>query len=686
LKRDQRTLSALFHAAERAELTRRLGVEWGPVVNGIAEIAGFDRRVLEEFSTRTKAVGERLSLKLDRFEATMGREATPRERWQLEREAAVDSRPAKDHAVNAETLHDRWLGQLRTLGVDPERLVASVIGRSLGAKSTLEALDRDELIDGAIGALADQQSSWRPAEIVREMAAVVPTTLVASAEEVVGWVDEATQRDAVFRGIELGPPPPSWVEVRDSDGRPITEGALDRAITQWWILEEEAFVLDWAARGVDPTQYRSNHATLDRCPDEASSAQREAAAVIAGAAPVVLVVGPAGTGKTTAMRPAVEQLQAEGRVVFGVAPSAIAASVLSAETGVAADTIDKLLAEHRTGCPKPAFDPPRGTTVIVDEAGMLGTAKLAELIRLAEDRSWRVALVGDPLQFSSVGRGGMFGMLVDIHGGIELDRVHRFTNGWERSASLRLRCGDPAVAETYEAHGRLHGGTVEQMEHAAVSAWWKHWRAGEPVLLMAPSYDTISRLNERAQHRRMIAGELDPSRFVELVDGLGLHVGDVIATRRNDRSIKTSQHEMIRNRNTFTVTAIHHDGSVAAAGPAGRVILPADYVADHVELAYAVTAMGAQGRTVDHAITVIDSVTDIRNLYVPMTRGRESNHAYLAIENDETVADVFARYLTNDWIDLPAHQRAEQLWAPTGCEPDWRARAVSRNDDFGMDL
>lgn len=290
----------------------------------------------------------------------MGREATPRERWQLEREAAVDSRPAKDHAVNAETLHDRWLGQLRTLGVDPERLVASVIGRSLGAKSTLEALDRDELIDGAIGALADQQSSWRPAEIVREMAAVLPTTLVASAEDVVGWVDEATQRDAVFRGIELGPPPPSWVEVRDSDGRPITEGALERAITQWWILEEEAFVLDWAARGVDPTQYRSNHATLDRCPDEASSAQREAAAAIAGAAPVVLVVGPAGTGKTTAMRPAVEQLQAEGRVVFGVAPSAIAASVLSAEIGVAADTIDKLLAEHRTGCPKPAFDPPTG--------------------------------------------------------------------------------------------------------------------------------------------------------------------------------------------------------------------------------------------------------------------------------------------------------------------------------------
>ena len=386
------------------------------------------------------------------------------------------------------------------------------------------------------------------------------------------------------------------------------------------------------------------------------------------------------------MRPAVEQLHAEGRVVFGVAPSAIAASVLAAETGVRADTIDKLLVEHRTGRPKPAFDLPQGATVIVDEAGMLGTAKLAELIRLAEDRSWRVALVGDPLQFSAVGRGGMVGMIVDTHGGIELDRVHRFTNDWERTASLQLRRGDPAAADIYEREGRLHGGTSEQMERAAIAGWWRHWARDETVLLMAPSNDTVDRLNERAQQRRIAAGELDPDRFVETADGVRLHVGDVIATRRNDRSIETNRHEMIRNRNTFTITALHHDGGIAAAGDTGLVILPASYVANHVELAYAVTAMGAQGRTVDHAITVIGGVTDVRNIYVPMTRGRESNHAYLAVEGEDTAVDLFARYLTNDWIDLPAHQRAQELWAPTGHEPNFRTPAASRDNDFGIDL
>jgi hypothetical protein len=96
--------------------------------------------------------------------------------------------------------------------------------------------------------------------------------------------------------------------------------------------------------------------------------------------------------------------------------------------------------------------------------------------------------------------------------------------------------------------------------------------------------------------------------------------------------------------------------------------------------------MGAQGRTVDHATTVIDTVTDVRNLYVPMTRGRESNHAYLAVEGEDTAADVFARYLTNDWIDLPAHQRAQELWAAPGPEREWRTPAASRNDDFGIDF
>ena len=59
-------------------------------------------------------------------------------------------------------------------------------------------------------------------------------------------------------------------------------------------------------------------------------------------------------------------------------------------------------------------------------------------------------LVGDPLQFSAVGRGGMFGLLVDTFDAVELDRVHRFHHPWERDASLALRHGDLDIADVYD--------------------------------------------------------------------------------------------------------------------------------------------------------------------------------------------------------------------------------------------
>jgi conjugative relaxase-like TrwC/TraI family protein len=77
IKLDQRSLSAIYHAGLRAELTDRLGVTWNPPEHGIAEIRGVPEGVLAEFSTRTDDVRRRLDAKLDRFADTMGRDPTP---------------------------------------------------------------------------------------------------------------------------------------------------------------------------------------------------------------------------------------------------------------------------------------------------------------------------------------------------------------------------------------------------------------------------------------------------------------------------------------------------------------------------------------------------------------------------------------------------------------------------------
>ncbi len=659
IKVDQRTLSALYHAGLRAELTARIGVAWDVPVHGIAEIVDIPEVLRVEFSQRTGAVQRRVDEKLDRFTEAMGREPTVRERWQLEREAVLDSRPAKPKALDANLQHRRWADQTVTLGLDPVDVVAQAVGRPIPAQ-LIDRWSGTAIADQAMATITEGQSSWRPAELVRELAAAVPTATSLAAEQLVGWLDDVASGVAVSRCVDLSRSVPPGALLR-RDGRPVTESAVDRALTTQAILDQEAGLLSWADRRT-MTRGDRHPGAPTRSTHVLNPVQAEAAAAVAGWDDLVLVVGPAGTGKTTALTPAVEQLRADGRAVFGVAPSATAADVLTIETGVAADTVDKLLIEHRLARPADhRYDLPVGATVLVDEAGMIPTARLTELADLADVRGWRVVLVGDPLQFSAVGRGGMFGLLVDTFDSIELARVHRFTHTWERDATLRLRAGDPDITDTYQAHGRLHGGTPDTMERAAVGAWWSHRQAGETVAFLAPTNEVVDRLNHRCQQRRLQAGELDPNRHGLDLGAVQLYVGDEIATRRNDRHLVTDRGEMVRNRAQWTIVAIHPDHSLTATGRHGAVHLPARYVAEHVELAYATTATAAQGRTVDHSLLVVDGGCDVRNLYVAMSRGTTSKHAYLIVRGEETAADVFTRCLVSDWIDQPAHTRRAQL-------------------------
>jgi hypothetical protein len=459
------SLSRIYHAGLRAETTLRLGVQWHEPVNGIAEIRGVPDHVLAEFSQRTEAIDARIDEKLERFVETLDRQPTPRERWQLEREAVLDSRPPKSEADQV-TLEGEWLVRLADLGIDREQVIVKAVNVERGI-SRIDQDTAERLVDNALDALAEKQSTWRVAELVRELAAVVPTNLGIGADKLAPWLDDVAETIVATRTVDLSYPIPKSATLR-RDGRPTTEAAVDRILTLPSILAQEERLLSLAERrlaagGADRSLESGAH--LD-------APQRALAEAVAGDRALVLAVGPAGTGKTAALRPAVDQLRREGRPVFGVAPPAAAAEVLAVDAATDADTIDKLLVEHSLDRPPDhRYDLPVGSTVIVDEAAMVPTPRLADLMELAERRRWRLAMVGDPLQFAAVGRSGMFGHFVDTFGAIELGRVHRFNHDWERDASLRLRQGDATVIDTYEKEDRLHGGTARQMRKAVVDGW-----------------------------------------------------------------------------------------------------------------------------------------------------------------------------------------------------------------------
>src|SRR4051794_2121247 len=169
---------------------------------------------------------------------------------------------------------------------------------------------------------------------------------------------------------------------------------------------------------------------------------------------VDLLVGPAGAGKTTAMRALREawSRQHGGGSVVGLAPSAAAAVVLAEELGLACENTAKWLYEH---------DQVRATfkknqLVIIDEATLAGTLTLDRVTSHAAASGAKVLLVGDWAQLQSVEAGGAFGMLVEARGdAAELVDIHRFTHAWEKTAPLDLRHGRAEAIAPYLAHQRI---------------------------------------------------------------------------------------------------------------------------------------------------------------------------------------------------------------------------------------
>jgi conjugative relaxase-like TrwC/TraI family protein len=657
---DQRAISAIYHACLRAELTSRIGVEWEVPEHGIAEIAGISQEISAEFSQRTTDVERRLEVKLQRFHSDLGRKPSVRERWKLEREAVLDSRPAKPHAVSLNQLHAEWRDRVLSLGYEPHQLVDRVTGRvrrlhGIGDQVT------SALGDTALRALVDGQSSWRRTELARELAAAIPTTTAMGAVELTEVLDGLADDISEGHCVDISRPVPEGAQLR-RDARPITEAAVDRVLTTRSILNEEEDLVARAQLRRDQVRTRRRPRTI-RFTGDLSPGQEEAVAAVAGDAGLELIVGPAGAGKTTTLAKAKLNLAIRGRKVFGVAPTAAAAEVLATETRMQADTLDKLLTEHAhiSRPPDPEFDLPAGATVIVDEASTASTPKLAALFRLADQHNWRIILVGDPRQFAAVGRGGMFAHLVDSHGAVELDQVHRFGHMWERKASLGLRTGGPAALVEYDRRGRLHGGSLEQIETDIIAAWQGARSRRDTVALMANNTDTVIRLNQLAQETRIKAKELDPAGRSLRVGDTSILVGDEVVTRRNDRTLRTDHGLMVKNRDHWIITSIHRDRSVSLTGRTGVVQLPAEYVADHLELGYAQTSHATQGRTVDVGLLLVDNPIDSRGVYTPMTRGRKANHAYVVNEHKQTSLDVLTQALARDWIDQPAVARRMEL-------------------------
>jgi len=310
--------------------------------------------------------------------------------------------------------------------------------------------------------------------------------------------------------------------------------------------------------------------------------------------------------------------------------------------------------------------------VMVDEAGMVPTSQLDQVVGRVIAAGGKVLLVGDPEQLAAPGAGGAMRLLITDVGAARLDEVRRFSSPWEGLASLRLRDGDVDALIEYNRRARICGGTPEQMQQAAYTAWLADTLSGRDSLLLAGTNDQAAELASRARQDLVRAGRVNPDG-VALVDGNRAGVGDRIVTRTNDRRLGEPG-RMVANRDEWTVEAVGTDGSLHVRRhdqperPAPQT-LPGGYVAEHVQLAYASTVHAAQGRTVDTAHAMMSARTGRDGLYVAMTRGRDGNWAYVACDT----------HPARDEPAVAGDPVATLIGVMTQTEPDQAATEVLRD-------
>lgn len=646
-------LSEMHEAIIADHLTRLFGLDWTPRDRGrdrnpTWDVEGVPLELIEAFSSRSAHIDREARRLVEQYVQAHGRQPSKATILKLRAQATLSTRPEKQIHSLAELTADWRARAAGVLGRDATAWARQLAGEP-AARPLLRADDVPleqvaEIGRLVVGIVGEKRSTWRRWNLHAEASRQIKGWRFASTEDreaITGMIADAAEKVSLrLTPPELAVSPSAFQRV---DGSSVLRPRYSALYSSQELLDAEDRLLERSRRTDAPSVALATVEDITAAPDARgrvlSVDQAEAVTAIAVSGRAVdVLVGPAGAGKTTAMaalRAAWEAEHGPGSVV-GLAPSAVTAEVLAEDLGIGTENTAKWLHEHRQNGTTFAV----GQLVIVDEASLAGTFTLDQVTQLAEDAGAKTLLVGDWAQLQSVDAGGAFALLVhDRDDAPELADIHRFVTQWEKLASLELRHGRATAIDAYQAHGRIRGGTTEQITEAAYTAWRADVTAGKASILVAQTRELVGALNERARLDRILLGEVDAENEVNLSGGFVASVGDVVITRHNDRRLSTRGGEWVRNGNRWTVTKLHGDGAMTVRRTGRRwgssVVLPAEYVAEHVDLGYAVTGHGAQGVTVDTAHAVVTPETTRESLYVALTRGSQSNIAYVATDRPD---------------------------------------------------
>ncbi|MDA7980158.1 MAG: relaxase domain-containing protein [Pirellulales bacterium] len=495
LKRDASYFEAAFHARFSARIRglgysiERHGRDW--------DLAQINCQTKGKFSRRTAEIeqlADELGIQTDKEKDGLG----------------AKTRQTKSYGTSLGELKDAWRERLDEAEAN-----------TLDALPSLDVVEPSAMRD----ADAEQTAMCFAREHCFERDSVVPARKVLT--------------EALRHG--LGSVSVDGIQAQLNEQQVITRSMDGRLwATTPEVLNEERAMIDRARSGKGVAQPLNDAWEIKR--DWLNIDQKNAVKhVLESQDRIAIIKGGAGTGKTALLREAVDAMESAGHQVFTFAPSAEASRGVLAKEGFAATTVAELLVNQNLQ------QEANGGVWWIDEAGLLGTRTLKQVVDLADHCAARLVFSGDWRQHGSVERGA--GMrLLEREVGITPAQVRRIQRqeGQYRDAVAMLARGESADGlEKLDALGWVHEIEEPSERYDRVATRFADgMSAGETVLAIAPTHREADMLTtsirEELVRREMVGkGErkilqLKPLRLTQAEKGEADRVtqGDVLVFHR----------------------------------------------------------------------------------------------------------------------------------------------------------
>ncbi|MDO8292222.1 MAG: MobF family relaxase [Gallionella sp.] len=639
--RHKMAAGAIYRAELAAEM-QKLGFTIERDGKDNFRIAGVDSKLCEDFSKRRAQIEAHLA---EHGQGSAKASAI----------AALATRKAKGDVSRAELL-EIWRETGKSAGVDADTIRKLSQSMAVGAEPMPS--HQDLLRD-----LTQSASTFTPMQLQAKIAVEAQGKLDAAGIE--------AYTKALLKDQDLVP----LVAINQRQDK--RAGVTETRYTSREMLELEQGISDQAlARRSETSHHVSIDAAIAARPTMGEEQKKALAHIAAETGGVAVIEGMAGTGKSYLMGAARESWEAGGFNVRGCALAGKAAQGLQEGSGIPSQTahslLDDLAAKKISLSAK--------DVVVIDEAGMVGSRQMANLLNQIHAAGAKAVLIGDSKQLQPIDAGGAFRVLSQKLGHAALTDIRRQRSEADREIVKQLAAGESAQAlESIKARGLL---TVAADNQTAMRKMVGDWTAardpGKPgeALMLAGTRAEVFQLNQLARAELNARQQLAAAATVDTSTGKREFAeGDRIIFLQNSKRLG------VKNGTLGTVVRLSPDSSgkhrFAVKTDGGEIVRftlgdpdaskGKEYNA--IDHGYAVSVHKSQGATVDNPFVLLgDTMSDREWGYVAASRGREATKFYTTEDTAEQLESLLARSRQKDSTLDYQEEQQKQIEQPTQAE------------------